>query len=140
MRIEDSINSFYRHLLVKDSENKLNWTLHQNGMCNSESRNPDECFSMWILVKKHYVEVLALIEGKSDEQATECADDFTKYLMANNITGLERMDNTVDPVKFRSKRRNRWVVSRQWTESPLECYDWAVNEYYNYLNLLTDFN
>ena len=41
MKIEESILTFYQHLLNEDVENKSNWTLHKNGMCNSISRNPD---------------------------------------------------------------------------------------------------
>ncbi len=136
MKIEESILSFYQHLLLNDEENKMNWMLHKNGMCNSVSRNPDECLSLWIVVKKNFVEIVALIEAKDNDTNKLCSDNFEKYLNENNINGLYRLDNTVDEVKFRSKRRSRWVKSHDWLETPIECFDWALNEYYKYVNLL----
>lgn len=136
MKIEESILTFYQHLLNEDVENKSNWTLHKNGMCNSSSRNPDEGLSLWILVKKNFVEIVALIETKTPDLNIICSANFEKYLTENNINGLYRLDNTVDEVKFRSKRRSRWIKSHDWLESPIECFDWAIEEYYKYLKLL----
>ena len=107
MKIEESILTFYQHLLNEDVENKSNWMLHKNGMCNSISRNPDEGLSLWILVKKNFVEIVALIETKTPDLNIVCSANFEKYLNENNINGLYRLDNTVDEVKFRSKRRSR---------------------------------
>ena len=137
MKIDESILEFYQHLLNTDTDNKQNWMLHKNGMCNSVSRNPDECLSLWIVVKKNFVEIVALIEAKNNDINEQCSNTFMKYLEENNIDGLCRLDNTVDNVKFRSKRRSRWVKSHDWLESPIECFDWAIEEYYKYVKLLS---
>lgn len=138
MGITDSIDAFYRYLLDNDINNKENWMLHKNGMCNSVSRNPDECLSVWICVKRNYVEIVVLVEAKTQDQAEIYSNDVVEYMLENDITGLTRMDNTVDSVKYRSKRRSRWVSSQQWLESPIECFDWAINEYYKYVKLLNN--
>lgn len=137
MKIDESILEFYQHLLNTDTDNKQNWMLHKNGMCNSVSRNPDECLSLWIVVKKNFVEIVALIEAKTNDINEQCSNTFMKYLEENNIDDLCRLDNTVDNVKFRSKRRSRWIKSRDWLESPIECFDWAIEEYYKYVKLLS---
>lgn len=138
MKIDESILEFYKHLLENDADNKTNWMLHKNGMCNSVSRNPDECLSLWIVVKKNFVEIVALIEARDAEMNEQCSNSFIKYLEENNINGLYRLDNTVDSVKFRSKRRSRWIKSHDWLESPLECFEWAIEEYYKYVKLLNN--
>ena len=135
MKINESILEFYQHLLHTDNENKNNWMLHQNGMCTSVSRNREECLSLGIVVKKNFVEIVALIEAKTEDINEQCANSLISYMNDNNINGLTRMDNTVDNVKFRSKRRSRFVTSKEWVESPIECFDWAVNEYYKYVKL-----
>lgn len=134
MAIIDSIQAFYEYLLDHDKDNKLNWKLHKNGMCNATSRNPDECISFWICIKKNIVEILLLLEAKTPYDAQVYLPDVTNYINENNID-LVRMDSTVDNTKFRSKRRFRWVVSKEWTESPIECFDWAIKEYYKYVKL-----
>jgi len=137
MKIDESILEFYQHLLNTDTDNKQNWMLHKNGMCNSVSRNPDECLSLWIVVKKNFVEIVALIEAKTNDINEQCSNTFIKYLEENNINDLCRLDNTVDNAKFRSKRRSRWIKSQNWLESPIECFDWAIEEYYKYVKLLS---
>lgn len=138
MAITDSIVAFYNHLLENDKDNKDNWMLHKNGMCNSISRNPDECISVWICVKLNYVEVVLLVEAKTADQAVIYSKDVSDYLLENNITDFKRMDSTVDNIKYRSKRRSRWVKSHEWLESPIECFDWAISNYYNCIKMLKD--
>lgn len=138
MAIKDSIIAFYNHLIELDADNKDNWMLHQNGMCNSVSRNPDECLSIWICIKRNFVEVVVLVEARTNDLADEYSKDVCEFLNENAVNTLTRMDHTVDRTKYRSLRRSRWVTSRQWLESPIECFDWAIKEYYNYVKLFNN--
>lgn len=139
MGVVDLVETFYEALLNNDPDNKANWVLNRNGMCNTESRNPDECFSLWIVIRRNFVDIVAQIQANEEDRCNECANDLKEYITENSIDGLVRLDNTIDPIHYRSKNRSRWCTSKEYTESPVDCIDWAIKEYYKYLKLLANF-